>query len=56
VSAFLSGLLCGAFLSGLLCGAACAGWFYGLVARKPGLIASSLDVAQAVKRAERRRR
>lgn len=45
-----------AFLAGMLFGAACAGWFYGLVARKPGLIASSLDVAQALKRAERRGR
>lgn len=44
------------FLSGFLFGACAAGWFYGLVARKPGVIASSLDVAQAVKRAERRRR
>lgn len=43
-------------LAFFLAGWACAGWFYGLFARKPGLIASSLDVARAVKRAERRER
>lgn len=44
------------FIVGLLFGLAGAGWFYGLFARKPGLIVSSLDVTQAVKRAERRER